>query len=235
MNLEPGSRIADVAREYPSTIRVFQGHGIDFCCGGKLPIAEACARHGVSTEALLAELRATAAGSSAAPQSETDVNWTQRSTPELVGHILARFHSGLREELTRLTSMALRAAERHGDTHAELLEIADLVPRLADEMREHLEREERTLFPALLSGETRALAAEFAGAESEHRAVGDLLFRLRRASDGFRAPAEACNTWRGLFYGLAELERDTHLHVHLENNILFPRAGARIAAPACSL
>jgi regulator of cell morphogenesis and NO signaling len=214
----PETRVADLARAHPGTIRVFQRHAIDFCCGGKRPLAEACEREGVDYGALAAELEAAVAGASPAGES-----WDERPTVDLVGHILARFHSGLRDELARLEAMAVRARERHGENHPELIEIAGLVSELRSEMVPHLEFEERELFPLLLRGETRAAAAKLDPAEEEHRAVGELLARLRAASGGYRPPAQACNTWRGLFHGLAELERETHLHVHVENNVLFPR------------
>jgi regulator of cell morphogenesis and NO signaling len=126
--------------------------------------------------------------------------------------------------------MSARAADRHGEAHPELLEVRDLVARLAIEMQQHLEREEREIFPALLHGDLSAVGGEVASAEAEHEEVGRLLAGLRRATDGFRPPLAACNTWRGLYHGLAELERDTHVHVHLENNVLFPKVAAAFAA-----
>jgi regulator of cell morphogenesis and NO signaling len=220
------TRVADLARLHPATIRVFQRHGIDFCCGGKLPVVEACARNGADVTTVLGDLRA--AVEHAVPGTEP--NWSARPAVEIVGHILARYHTGLRDELGRLVAMSARAADRHGATHRELLEIRDLVAKLATEMTGHLEREEREIFPALLHGDVAAVGDDLAAAEAEHEEVGDLLARLRRATDGFRPPIEACNTWRGLFHGLAELERDTHVHVHLENNVLFPKAVAAAAA-----
>jgi len=214
------TRIADLARKYPATIRVFQSFGIDFCCGGKLPIGEACRKHGLAVGSLLADLRESVEAGSRSGEPD----WVARPAVEIVGHVLARYHAGLRDELLRLNAMARRAAERHGDAHPELVLIRDLVSRLAEEMSEHLEREEREIFPALLRGDAEALSGEIESAEREHEVVGDLLSRLRAVTDGYVAPAEACNTWRGLFHGLSELERDTHMHVHLENNILFPKA-----------
>jgi regulator of cell morphogenesis and NO signaling len=213
------SRVADLARERPETIRVFQRNGIDFCCGGKRSISEACERHGVDAARLEQELQA-ATGGGGLP----DVRWDGRPAAELVGHILGRFHAGLRDELGRLEAMALRARERHGDHHPPLGEIADVVGELRREMCEHLDLEERELFPAILSGRPAQQAGLYDRAEREHETVGSLLARLRMLTDGYQPPAEACNTWRGLYFGLAELERDTHEHVHLENNVLFAMA-----------
>lgn len=220
------TRVSDLARDRPETLRVFQRHGVDFCCGGRVPIAEACERHGIPLAALLDDLSAAVASTPAGREP----SWAGRPAVEVVGHVLSRYHAGLREELGRLAAMATRAAERHGERRPELIEIRDLTLRLGECMVPHLDREERTIFPALLSGDARAIAAELGAAEHEHAEVGDLLRRLRAATNGFHAPEEACNTWRGLFHGLAELERDTHVHVHLENNVLFPRALAGLGA-----
>lgn len=220
--LAPEVRIADLARERPATVRVFQKHGIDFCCGGKRSLAEACERHGIAYADLAGDLGA-ALGE---PSSDDPENWSERTVVDLVGYILARYHAGLRDELARLEAMAARARERHGEAHAELVEVARLVTLLRREMVPHLELEEREIFPALMRGETEAVAASLRAAEAEHDGVGRLLAELRAATGGFVPPAEACNTWRGLYHGLAELERDTHLHVHVENNVLFHRLEA---------
>lgn len=228
LRVGPEVRVADLAREAPATIRVFQRHGIDFCCGGKRGLEAACAARGASYENVARDLAA------ALDAGDTDGHerWSGRPAVEIVGHVLARYHAGLREELARLEAMALRAHERHGATNPELGEIHAVVAELRSRMVEHLDREERVLFPAVLRGDSDALAAEFAVAEDEHSVVGDLLARLRAVSRDFQPPEGACNTWRGLFHGLEELERDTHVHVHLENNLLFPQVLALAAAPA---
>jgi regulator of cell morphogenesis and NO signaling len=212
------TRVADLARSWPATIRVFQRHGIDFCCGGKLALRAACEKRDLPLEAVLDDLRRVVAE---APASEA--NWSQRPVAEIVGHVLSRYHAGLRDELARLRAMAARAAERHGAAHPELLETDSLMARLQGRLVEHLDLEERVLFPALLSGVPAPEEAGLEEAEAEHAEVGELLARLRLVTGGFEPPPEACNTWRGLFHGLAELERDTHQHVHLENNVLFAK------------
>ena len=224
--VSPEVRIADLARERPATIRVFQKHGIDFCCGGRRSLADACERHGGAYERLAGEL-ATALGE---PSVDDPERWSERTVVDIVGHILARYHSGLRDELGRLEAMAARARDRHGAGHPALIEIAGLVTELRRELVGHLELEEREIFPALLRDEEAAVTDSLRAAEVEHETVGRLLAGLRAATGGFLPPAEACNTWRGLYHGLADLERETHLHVHVENNILFPRLGAASGA-----
>jgi regulator of cell morphogenesis and NO signaling len=231
MAVDAETKVGDLARRWPASIRVFQRRGIDFCCGGNLPLREACARRGLDLDDLVLELRRGAQAGGGA----SEIDWNARPVVEIVGHILGRYHAGLRDELARLLAMARRAAERHGATHPELRAVRDLVERLTPEMGAHLDREERVIFPALLRGadgsSATKLSGELSDAEHEHARVGELLAGLRSATGGYETPAEACNTWRGLYHALAELERDTHLHVHLENNVLFPKVAAR---PACA-
>jgi regulator of cell morphogenesis and NO signaling len=224
--IDPETTVAELAREWPATIRVFQRHGLDFCCGGKRPLSEACAEKGLAYAALARELEAAIAGSGGADETV----WSERPTAELVGHILARYHAGLREELARLEAMAERARERHGAEHTELVRIAALTAKLRRTMVEHLALEEREIFPALMADRAETVRAALYAATSEHEEVGTLFAALREASGGFAPPEWACNTWRGLYAGLEELERETHVHVHLENNVLFPQVAPAVAA-----
>jgi regulator of cell morphogenesis and NO signaling len=214
-------RVAELARSRPETIRVFQRRGIDFCCGGKRGLAEACTAAGVPFDDVSREL-----GQALASRTDTEEDWTRRPATDLVGYILVRFHSGLRDELERLEAMALRSRDRHGAEHPELAAVAETVRELRRAMVEHLDVEEREIFPALLAGGDRPVLAKLHAAEDEHRTVGRLFATLREATSGYRPPSAACNTWRGLYHGLADLERETHLHIHLENNVLFERAAA---------
>lgn len=223
LRVGPDVRVADLARESPATIRVFQRHGIDFCCGGKRGLREACATRGADYASVAGELAQVLSSGDSGEQE----SWIGRPAVEIVGHVLARYHAGLREELARLEAMAARAAERHGAAHPELVEIHALVTELRGQMVAHLDHEERVLFPAVLRGDGSEIEKEFGAAEEEHAMVGRLLARLREATSEFVPPPEACNTWRGLFHGLSDLEKDTHVHIHLENNLLFPQALAQ--------
>lgn len=229
MEITSRSTVSDVATTLPATVRVFQQHGIDFCCGGKRPIADACAERGLDAEAILGELRASVAS------GRPERNWTEARLTELVGYIQARFHAPLREELPRLAGMLARVVERHGDRHPEvLLPLQRTFAGLQGELLDHMQKEDAVLFPAIV-----ALEAGGAGVQSmdwidqpievmeaEHEDAGRALERMRDLTQGYMPPAGACPTFRGLYYGLAELEREMHLHVHLENNVLFPRASA---------
>lgn len=227
MNITPATGVGELAAAAPAAIRVFQRHGIDFCCGGKLPLAEACARHDLSFDDLKSEL------DSALAPAAADLDWGSRSLAALVEHIVTRYHDALRDDLPRLEAMAARVDERHGARHPELFpDLLLTVRRLRFELEAHIAEEERSIFPRLVRLGTDAAAAtdaaglrdELARLRAEHQGAGDTLGHLRRLTGDFTPPANACNTFRGLYAGLADLERELQLHVHLENNVLFPRA-----------
>ncbi len=229
--VSPETHVAAIARQHPATIMVFERHRIDFCCGGKRPLAEACAELGLEETRVLAELEAAAAG----PQPERD--WSDADPIELVGHIVARYHQTLRRDLPVLQQLAAKVAERHGGGTPALVTVRDLVERLAAEMTSHMAKEETVLFPLIvrLAGDggyapPLPLDAPVRAMEHEHDEVAAMLRELRALTGGFAPPAAACNSFRGLYAMLADLEADTHAHIHLENNVLFPRAEELAAA-----
>lgn len=236
IQIAPETHVAQVATRHPATVRVFQRHGIDFCCKGGRPLAEACEEKGLSFGALRDELAAAAAG----PGEETR-DWGEAPLGELIDHILERYHARLREELPRLGAMTDRVLVVHGEKHPETLPaLAATFAGLRAELESHMVKEEQVLFPAVRRLEAAAnvgapaagsaplppLAAPIAMMEHEHDDAATALRELRRLTEGFTAPAGACTTFRGLYHGLAELEGDLHRHIHLENNVLFPRAAA---------
>lgn len=235
--IAPDTFVARLATRHPATIRVFQRHGIDFCCQGGRPLSEACAEKGLAFELLREELAAAVAG----PPGEAR-DWGEAPLGELIGHIVARYHERLREELPRLGAMADRVLTVHGDKHPETLPALVRVFRgLRAELELHMTKEERVLFPAVrrleAGGEPARgpwLAAPIATMEHEHDDAAQALAELRRLTGGYRPPAGACTTFRGLYHGLAELEADLHRHIHLENNVLFPRA-ARLEADVAAV
>ncbi|MDX1630923.1 MAG: iron-sulfur cluster repair di-iron protein [Thermoanaerobaculia bacterium] len=226
--LEPSQQIATIARDHPSTVRVFQRHGIDFCCGGKRPLSEVCDERGLSSRELLQELEEACA----APEPEDD--WNRASLGKLSGHIVRRYHGALRRELPLLGELAVKVADRHGDRHPELLEVRDLFQSLRDEMFQHMAKEEEILFPLIerMEGSAKgegfqppvAIDGPVAAMEDDHEQVARILARMRSLTTDFTPPDTACNSYRGLYQGLSDLEADTHVHIHLENNVLFPRA-----------
>lgn len=229
--LTPESTVAEIATATPATIAVFQQLHIDFCCGGKIPLAQACRTRGLDVEDVLAELRAAAAPPDAEP------NWAEASATALIKHIQQRYHERLRVELPRLSAMLQKVVSRHGDHLPEKLRpLQQTFEALGTELLAHMDKEDHVLFPCIVGLESGKpspgtdaadwIAAPIAVMEAEHDSAGAALKLIRELTDGFAPPEWACPTFRGLYYGLAQLEADMHVHVHLENNVLFPRAVA---------
>ena len=233
MNVTPQTTVAEIASAMPRAIPIFQRHGIDFCCGGRRALAEVCSEKGVGFETIVVEIET--AGRLPAG-SETD--WATEPLGALIDHILVRYHAGLKEELPRLQGLAEKVATVHGANHEDTLPaLRDTFRSLKDELDAHLEKEERVLFPYVRELETAArglrpslsiplgLASGAIGVmEREHEVAGLALKTIRRLTDGFRPPDDACGSFRALYAGLELFEADLHGHIHLENNILFPRA-----------
>ena len=233
MQITANTTVADIATQDPGSIRIFQQHQIDFCCGGRIPLAEACETRGLDTGAVLAELRAARASAS------DEADWREAPHGELVSHIQRRFHETLRTELPRLSEMLAKVVSRHAAAHPEVREVEAIFGNLQRELLDHMAKEDAVLFPAILAVANddtpldpvmcRWINAPIHAMEAEHEEAGAAIARMRVLTDGYAAPEGACPTYRGLYHGLAEVERDMHVHVHLENNILFPRAAALAA------
>lgn len=224
MQITGDTLVADIAAHHPRSIEVFERHGIDFCCGGRRALGEACREHGAAVEAVAAEIAA-----AAAREAPEDRVFTDAPLGALLDHIVSRYHVALREDLPRLGRMADKVAEVHGSRHPELRELADVYRGLRDELTPHLAIEEEQVFPAVRRlAEPGAAANDVQGAlhalEEEHDRAGAALARLRALSHGFAVPEDGCTTYRALYEGLVRFERELHEHVHLENNVLFPRA-----------
>ncbi len=226
MEFTKDMHVSEAASSAPATIKVFQQHGIDFCCGGHRPISEACAEHGLDVDRVMAEL------AQSATSTTDERNWQQASMADLVAHIQARFHQPLREELPRLSAMVDRVVERHGEHYPDmLLPLQREFRSLMTELLDHMAKEDQVLFPAIVAidrGQALGGGSWIAGPvevmEHEHVQADAALAAMRQVTGDYQLPPDACPTFQGLFYGLEQLERDMHVHIHLENNILFPRA-----------
>ena len=220
MTIQSDTPVGQIAAEYPLATKVFARHGMDFCCGGGKPIADVCETKGLDVDAILAEI------GDAVADSDADLErWDQAPLNDLIRHILVEYHAPLREELPRLESMARKVNQVHGDKMPEVLsELLSTVLGLRVELEQHMLKEEQILFPMIEQGRGPMARGPVSVMEQEHQAAGDALLRLRELTNDYEVPAAACNTWRALWLGLADLERRTHQHIHLENNILFPRA-----------
>ncbi len=230
--------VSDLVVERPSRSRVFEALGIDYCCGGGAPLAEACAGAGLDPGEVIAELERREAG-----QAEDEAGLTSMGMGELVDHIVETHHAYLKEELPRLSFLVDKVANVHGGAHPELLELRGVFEGLRVELEEHTAKEERMLFPAcrkLEGAETMpdlrfgTVKNPIAAMMREHVEAGGGLGRIRKLTWDYDLPKDACNTYRAMLDGLAELERDTHYHIFKEDSILFPKAASTEAALAGS-
>lgn len=221
--------VGELVTQRPSRSRVFEQLGIDYCCGGKKPLSQACAAKGLDANTVLTTLLAAEENTSA-----TEQNWAQASPSALADHIEQTHHAYLKQELPRLEAMVRKVAAVHGNHYPWLLELDGIYVGFAAEMHSHMMKEEQILFPLIRSMEAGeslnpagcgpGVAAPIEVMEHEHDHAGSDLEKMKELSNGFTPPMDACNTFRAMLDGLKALEADTHRHVHKENSILFPAA-----------
>ena len=224
--------VREIAQAQPSSVRVFEQFGIEYCCGGRKPLAEACATKDVDVDTVIAALEAASRNENAKMK-----DWTKEPLAKLTEYIVRTHHAYCKDELPRLSGLAAKVVNAHGGTNPELALIKAKLARLAEELIDHLAEEEVVVFPMITKLEGKKASDAAAQAESptsignplamlikEHDNAGVLLAEIRSLSRDFIAPEYACTTYNAFFDGLREFERDLHRHIHLENNILFPRA-----------
>ncbi len=227
----PTDTVGALVAERPARSRIFQQLGIDFCCGGKKPVEQACREKGLDPATVLAMLDLADGG----PAGEI-VDAAAMSMTELADHIEATHHAYLRRELPRLQQMIDKVSAVHGDRFPWVREIQRVFNPFRDELVSHMMKEEQVLFPMIRQIDASdSLPAFHCGSianpirmmEHEHDSAGNAMGEFDRLSSGYTPPADACNTFRAMLDGLRELEQDMHQHVHKENNVLFPRAMER--------
>lgn len=221
------SLVKDIVNEMPKAADIFKKHRIDFCCGGNIPLSEAAAQRAVNVEDLtnqLIQLYENHQNSADSPEI-----WTDSSSEEIIKHIQERYHRPLEEELAQLSPYVTKVARVHGDGHPELLKVYELFYELKKELLEHTKKEDEFTFPSLLKLDdpnvenSEEIVAAIVELEKEHDHAGSILKELREITSDFTPPMEACGSYRLVFKRLELLEADTFMHIHLENNILFPR------------
>ena len=232
MNVVEEQTIGQIVTEDYRTAGVFKKFGLDFCCGGKRTVAEACEKNGVDMEELKKEL------ASLDSQTSDDHNYSSWSPDFLIDYIVNTHHNFVRTKLPEIETYANKVAKVHGSRNEELNEIRYEFMMLKDELLNHLEKEEQLLFPyikAMVSCEREGDAIgekpHFDSVENpvkmmeeEHDEAGGSMAKIQRLSNNFTPPEDACATYRVLFQNLEGFQDDLHKHVHLENNILFPKA-----------
>ncbi len=222
--------VGELVAERPGRSRVFQAFQIDFCCQGGKTLRDACTKKGVALESVLEQLEAELSSG-----EEPAFNPAELPPAELADYIVEKHHGFLRQELPRLQAMAARVAHVHGGHTPSLVEVHEVFENLFAELDSHMMKEEQILFPAvkaMASGQAAPMPLDgpIACMIHEHEDAGAALERLHDLTSGYQPPADACNTYRALFAGLADLEQDLHRHIHLENAVLFP-AAERMTAP----
>lgn len=223
--------VAEVVTENIKTAHVFKKHGIDFCCGGGISIKKACKKNNVNFDTIVNELNQLESKTSYA----TDYNnW---ELDFLIDFIVNTHHKYVEENLTLLKQYGDRVAKVHGHHYTELLEIKNLIHEVSDELAAHMKKEELILFPFIkklvqaVKNNTTVETPHFGTVnnpikmmEEDHDNAGDIFKRISKLTNKYQTPDGACNTFKALYSKLEEFEDDLHQHVHLENNILFPKA-----------
>ena len=226
-DLSLNASVGDLVVERPSRSRVLAKLGIDFCCGGKKSLAQACREKSLDVAEVVAMLEELPAEAPSALETA--------SLTAICDHLESTHHAFLKEELPRLEEMLEKVVRVHGAKFPFVVELLAVYVPFAEELLLHLHKEEKILFPAIRRldrGACLDVAAPISVMEREHDDAGEVLRRLRSLASDYEPPEGACNTFRALLGGLADLEADTHEHVHKENNILFPRVLERAGLSA---
>lgn len=228
----PTLTVGELVSGNPLRARVFEEYQIDYCCGGGQTLTAACAKRSLSPQEILDALDALDADLAARSDA---VDWTKESLNALVEHLLNTHHVYLKTELPRLQQLADKVAHVHGANHPELAKVRSTYMQLVGELMPHLMKEEMILFPLIQRMEAAGsgVGAHCGSIDNpisvmlhEHDIAGELLAHLRELTNGYTPPVDACGSYLALYAGLADLEFDTHLHIHKENVLLFPRAQA---------
>lgn len=234
MSVSTARTVRELAVEIPEATRIFEKIGIDYCCGGNKSLEEACTTANISVDEVLDSLEL---AEQTARAKQKDRNWQAEPLAELVAHINSTHHKYTREEIARLGPLVDKVVSVHGKNHPELQNVRAAFRGMAQELTTHMMKEEAVLFPYIVRMEEAVIQKEpvlpppFGSVQNpvammmhEHDSAGDALRTMRQASAGYTPPGDACISYQTLYKALADFEKDLHQHIHLENNILFPRA-----------
>ncbi len=226
--------IRDIALESPQTTRVFEEFKIDYCCGGRKPLHEACLDAGLDFQMVAQKLESAMKDHLARGESDQPA---KKSPSQLIDYIIDKHHIFTVQEIGRLTPLMEKVCKRHGEQHPEVFELQTIFTALAESLIPHMRKEETVLFPYIhmlessRSGDTPMLPPHFGTVENpirmmmaDHEDDGERLRTMREISSDYTLPDGACPSFTALYAGLQDLEKDLHRHIHLENNVLFPGA-----------
>ena len=223
--------VAEIVTENIKTAAIFKKHGIDFCCGGGISLEKVCKKNDLKYDVIASEL------SRAAEATQKAYHYDSWELSFLIDHIVNIHHTYVSDNISTIFQYANKVAKVHGHHYKEVIEINDLFLEVANELSSHMQKEEQILFPYIkqlvqAEKEGNSLGVPHFGSvknpiammEEEHEMAGDIFKRIAKLSNNYTPPKEACNTFRALYSKLQEFEEDLHQHIHLENNILHPKA-----------
>ncbi len=234
MNIHSTNTVGDLAVAIPGATRVFEALGIDYCCGGNRTLDEVCRISNLAVENVMRSLTQT---EPSIPANEQTQDWQQTSLTALFTYIVDNHHVFTRKELTRLEALINKVCSVHGQNHPELLKLRRLFKTIHEDLLPHMLKEEEVLFPYIEQLEkailnTQSVERPFFGTVQnpvrmmmfEHETVGEILGEMRQVTGNYRVPPEGCISYKTLYQAMQDFEYDLHQHIHLENNLLFPRA-----------
>ena len=221
--------VAQIVASDMRTATIFKKYGIDFCCGGGKPVTEACKGKDVEASAIFKEIEML-------DETKADRDFDNMELDVLTNHILETHHKYVKESIPIIMQIADKVAKVHGSHNPENIEIAKLFHEVAIELQQHLMKEEGILFSHIINlaiayRNDETISVPFGSVqnpirmmEHEHDIAGEIFKKIEKLSNNFTPPAHACNTYKALYHHLKEFQDDLHIHIHLENNILFPKA-----------
>ncbi|RPI20767.1 MAG: iron-sulfur cluster repair di-iron protein [Acidobacteria bacterium] len=230
MNIERNTTVGEVAANLPGAVRLFERLQIDYCCGGRRPLEEVCREKNLGVDEVVAALQTI---SDVQPGNGSERDWSQARLAELAEHIVSRHHSYVRREIPRINALLGKICEVHGERRLEFPEVRNIWNELTAELEQHMFKEERILFPFVsqleswIQGSGEEPSAPFGSVRypiqamiNEHDSAGHLIGQIKE----LLTDQSGCNTCLEFFRSVDGFEKDLHQHIHLENNILFPRA-----------
>lgn len=214
--------VREIAGQHADSYKIFHKYGIDFCCGGKRLLSEVCEEKGIELSAIANDFTAL----EETPSDQKD--WNTETLENLINHIVDTHHQYLRDDLPRLFHLTQKVASRHGERDAHLYKVLEIFVSMANELLAHIEKEERVLFPMIVEMEktgdiSTQILMPILDMEVEHEEVGKVLEELDRLTESYAIKHNMCASYQALYVGLKQLDKDLKLHIHKENNILFPR------------